>query len=659
MHKPKGKCKFLLIGGLVLAIIAGLLTAIIILINERGFAIDQANLCWTKLGLEQIPTDSWSSFSDDDSSSLYLNSFPFPGDKFTVNHFGAWKENVDISANMKSLFEQEYISQCTSKGALKATRALAESAEIMFDGYSPVPTLFSDPIFVEETPIDFRMQFAADIDSASIGESAAKGRLLNPAGRRLREHYYRFPDQCDATPIALEVFLRLMIYDQIEAFFHRYDTKIGLFHGLFDDVEKRDMNDEELSVARWYGSRYAESYVHKIRNGWVYPLGERQNIDRYMIAVGLDPEDDNLDPTTPVGLGNLVGKRVTEWLAANDGLQKDNGWIDVEGLERITIKHPDMGMAWNKWKPSLSSSSRFQGIRDGIVTQQTFVSPSLGIFSFLYENEQDFLDLGLESAVPVLNMTEEAYIERSSEFLDIQRNMTDKEKAVAELSNNKISGSVFMIKAYVPLLKSLVSEDSFPRLYDEFSMVTSGCAEYAGVHAAWRHKREYLAGRPQTIISHLAKTNAEFLAAYPEAATFKSMIAAGDHPEYPSGSSTIYTAFVQAGDNWFKNRLGVENASNKTGPLTFTIPAGKFYWTDGPASEITLEYENLMEWVQELPKSRVYGGVHFMEAGEAGLALGEKVGNACSVLLERLLDGDMNATYTSPNRETINPFNTV
>ena len=300
MHKPKGKCKFLLIGGIVLAIIAGLLAAVIFLINERGLAIDQANLCWTKEGLEQISVDSWSAFSDDESSSLYLKSFPFPGDKFTEKHFGAWKENVDISANIKSLYEQEYISQCTSKGALKATRALlAESAETMFDGYTAVPTLFSDPILVEETPIDFRMQFAVDVDSTSIGESAAKGRLLNPAGRRLREHYYRFPDQCDATPIALEVFLRLMIYDQIEAFFHRYDTKIGLFHGLFDDVEKRDMNDEELSVARWYGSRYAESYVHKIRNGWVYPLGDRQNIDRYMIAVGLNPEDDNLDPSTP------------------------------------------------------------------------------------------------------------------------------------------------------------------------------------------------------------------------------------------------------------------------------------------------------------------------------------------------------------------------
>lgn len=67
--------------------------------------------------------------------------------------------------------------------------------------------------------------------------------------------------------------------------------------------------------------------------------------------------------------------------------------------------------------------------------------------------------------------------------------------------------------------------------YDEFSMVTSGCAEYAAVHAAWRHKRTYLAGRPQTIIPHLAKSNQEFANEYPEAESFKPLIPAGDHPE--------------------------------------------------------------------------------------------------------------------------------
>ncbi len=442
-------------------------------------------------------------------------------------------------------------------------------------------------------------------------------------------------------------------YDQIEAFFH--ENKIGLWHDLFAEVERRPYNAEELSVARWYGERYAESYVHKITNGWVYPLGEMQNIDTYMIAVGLNPFDPTEDHSTPAGLGNLVGRLVTEWMHDNDGLQRESDFVDVEGLQRIADFHPNQ--AWHQWKPTYAGSSRFQGIRNGIVTQQTFVSPSLGIYSFLYENDDDFRALNLESAVPVLDVSESAYIQRVEEFLTIQETMTDYEKAVAELSNNKISGSVFLILAYVPLLRELSPPEDFTRLYDEFSMVTSGCAEYAATHAAWRHKRTYLAGRPESIIRHLYKTNADFAAAHPELESFKPMIPSGDHPEYPSGSSAIYSAFAQAADDWIFDKFGMEEASKKTGPLTFTVPASKFYWTDGPTADVTLEYTNLNEWIEELPLSRVYAGVHFMDAGNAGVALGKEVGHACTRLLDRLVAGDMSATYPYENREPINPFN--
>lgn len=442
-------------------------------------------------------------------------------------------------------------------------------------------------------------------------------------------------------------------YDQVEAFFH--EKKIGLFHDLFDDVTRRPYNSEELSVARWYGERYAESYVHQITNNWVYPL-PRQNIDAYMLAVGLDPLDKTEDPSTPAGLGNVVGRRLTEWLAANDGLMKDNDFVDVNGLDRIAEYHSTQN--WSHWKPSYAGSNRFQGIRNGIVTQQTFVSPSLGIFSFLYDNEQDYIDLGLQSAVPALDMSESAYMKRAIEFLEIQKAITDREKAVAELANNKISASIFLIISFKPLLKQLASEEEYPMLYDEFSMVTSGCAEYAAAHAVWRHKRTYLAGRPKSILSHLAASNADFATQYPEAAEFEPMISpAGDHPEYPSGSSAIYSAFAQAADDWFYDKFGIEEASKKTGTVKFTIPADGFYWQDGPSEDITLEYSSLNEWIEELPKSRVYGGVHFIEAGEAGVALGKKVGNACFRLLSRLNDGDMTATYPFAGREKINAFN--
>ena len=46
-----------------------------------------------------------------------------------------------------------------------------------------------------------------------------------------------------------------------------------------------------------------------------------------------------------------------------------------------------------------------------------------------------------------------------------------------------------------------------------------------------------------------------------------------------------------------------------------------------------------------------------MEAGNAGVALGKKVGHACSRLLSRLNDGDVEATYPFVGREKINAFN--
>lgn len=612
--------------------------------NAKGSKIPM-NYIWTKAGLEAIPWSKWRSFTGNGvaTSSFYINNFPFPGDIFTDEHFNAWKLEVDPKTSIKKLMGDGYIMKSSDKA----------DAMKVYESYSMVPTLFSDPMILNETPIDYRLQFAADLDSHMIGESAARGRLVNPAGRRLREHFYRFPDQCDATPIALEVFLRLMIYDQIESFFSK--TSIGLWHDLFPEVQRRQYDSEELSVARWYGERYAESYVHRITNGWVYPLGYVQNIDAYMIAVGLDPYDSNEDPSTPVGLGNLIGKRVTRWMNDNDGLQRDMDFVDEEGLQRIEDHHPIK--AWHQWKPTLSGSKRFQGIRFGIVTQQTFVSPSLGIFSFLYDSDDDFIELGLQDAVPALDVSEAAYIARASEFLDIQRTMTDKEKAVAELSNNKISGSVFLIRAFVPLLKSFTTDDEYPRLYDEFSMVTSGCAEYAATHAAWRHKRTYLAGRPKSIIRELAARNPSFAAAYPEAATFEPMIPSGDHPEYPSGSCAIYSAFAQAADDWFELRLNTADASQKTGTLEFTVPASHFYWTDGPNMDVTLEYSNLKEWLDELPLSRIYGGVHWRESGEVGIELGKKVGNACTRLLTRLRDGDTAATYPAAGRKAISPFN--
>ena len=148
---------------------------------------------WTKAGLEAIPFEDWRAYSGD--TGFYIKNFPFPGDDFTASH---------------STTAARSPSDLLSVGHIQKRHAFKNKLEGN-EPLSKVPVVFPDPIIIKESLIDYRLQFANDIGSNNIGTSAAKGRLVNPAGRRLREHYYRFPDQCDATPIALEVFLRLMM----------------------------------------------------------------------------------------------------------------------------------------------------------------------------------------------------------------------------------------------------------------------------------------------------------------------------------------------------------------------------------------------------------------------------------------------------------------
>ena len=179
--------------------------------NSKKEASKISQYVWTKLGLEQIPWAEWTHFTEDDgnmsmtTSPLHIRGFPFPGDYFTEDHYDAWHLKVDLPQNPSSSLED-----LVKAGYITDAKDKAEAMEV-YNDYTSVPILFSDPIILKETPIDYRLQYAADIGSNMIGERASLGRLVNPSGRRLREHFYRFPDQCDATPNALEVFLRLMM----------------------------------------------------------------------------------------------------------------------------------------------------------------------------------------------------------------------------------------------------------------------------------------------------------------------------------------------------------------------------------------------------------------------------------------------------------------
>ncbi len=108
---------------------------------------------WTKLGLEKIPWSDWEYFTEGGmnstsaSSSLYIKNFPFPGDSFTQDHYDAWIYSVDPTVeSLEDLVGAGYLMKLEDK----------DEAMKVYTQYSSVPTLFSDPMIISETPIDYR-----------------------------------------------------------------------------------------------------------------------------------------------------------------------------------------------------------------------------------------------------------------------------------------------------------------------------------------------------------------------------------------------------------------------------------------------------------------------------------------------------------------------
>ena len=42
-----------------------------------------------------------------------------------------------------------------------------------------------------------------------------------------------------------------------------------------------------------------------------------------------------------------------------------------------------------------------------------------------------------------------------------------------------------------------------------------------------------------------------------------------------------------------------------------TMPAGKWYWNEGPEEDVTVTWANVDEYISAVDQARVYAGVHW------------------------------------------------
>ncbi len=337
-------------------------------------------------------------------------------------------------------------------------------------------------------------------------------------------------------------------------------------------------------------------------------------------SVGLDPDDNQRNTITPIGIGNLAGKAIVN-VRERDGMNQlgDAGgrkynlqpYSDYLGYEPVNtaydLRNP------SRWQPNIVTRG------NGIFQVQQFVTPQMRKTLPYSYRDPDLFRAPFPSNSNHLNR--EAYRRQVDEVLAASAALTDDQKMKAELFNDKFRGLGF---------SALFASQANGQTLDEFVQYDflTNVAAFDTAIAIWNEKYRYDAVRPFSAIRYVYGNRPVTAWGGPgkgtvsdiSASEWKSYLNVADHPEYPSGSAAFCGAHAQASRRF----LGSDNLG-----WSIPVPQGSSFVEPGvtPATDIDLTFNTWTEFEEECGQSRLWGGVHFKSSLQAGQTIGNKIGN--------------------------------
>lgn len=423
--------------------------------------------------------------------------------------------------------------------------------------------------------------------------------------------------------------------------------------GVYSRIDRRpiaERNDANRNVAILYASQHVLISL--------YPERTEQWRD-LLVSVGLDPDDDSVDPTSPVGIGNLAGTNVVA-VRENDGMNQ----LGNEG--RVRRDHQPKGRAWGQWGRSpresdqdparrynrspyadytgfapantaysLDNPSKWQpGITTtgyGIYRVQQFVTPQYArVRPYSFDDPAQFRAPQPEAS-DVRNRAK--YLQQVNEVLAASAAMTDQQKMIAELFDNKINSLGFSA-----LFASTVTGLSLEGFVN-YDFLTNMAAFDTGI-AIWQEKTRWNAVRPFSAIAHLYGSNEVTAWGGPFQGTvndlpaneWQSYLPVADHPEYPSASASFCWAHAKVSRLYF----GSDDLN-----WAFPVPAGSSIIEPGhtPQTDIVISFPTWTDFAMTCGQSRFWAGVHFPDSIPAGQGIADQVADHAWAFFQSLLDG--------------------
>jgi hypothetical protein len=359
-------------------------------------------------------------------------------------------------------------------------------------------------------------------------------------------------------------------------------------------------------------------------------------------ALGLDPDNESEDQTSPIGIGNIAGKAVAR-ARAHDGMnhlgdkgRKYNGkpYDDYTGYQPVNTPYKLVNPS--RWQPAMGPHQRRVGGGPGdkgIWIIQRFVTPQMRLVKpYTYKNPGEFT-----MAPPNhTNHTDPRRYKRSvDEILEASAALNDERKVMCEWFDNKAAGIAMAVGA------AARSHDLDLDGWCHLHMVTA-VARFDDLIAAWHQKAKHDAVRPFSAIRHVYGSRRVTAWGGPGKGTVKDMPAdewasylpVGDHPDYPSGSTTMCAAEAQA----TRRFLGDDVLD-----MTHVFPKGALLTEPGlvPAKDLKLHWRTWTDFEKDCAMSRVWGGVHFKKTVERSLEWGAQFGDRAYEFAQRHIKGDV------------------
>ena len=403
-----------------------------------------------------------------------------------------------------------------------------------------------------------------------------------------------------------------LIWTSVFDAWSRYDASAKPFY--LTSVERRPSSEQTLK-----NKEIAISYA-AYRSMLEYYFSDSVLLRKKMVEFGLDPDDESLDPTTAVGIGNLAAKAVIEG-RRGDGSNEDGKLAhgDAKRYADYTNYKPvntaDKLTDLSRWQPKYFADGKGGKFAPGCLT------PHWGKVQPLALKSGDQFRPGPPPAIGSKQLEDEV-----KEVVDLQTNLTSEQKGLVEFMRDgpksvQQAGHWFIFAQDVSIRDNHTLDDDV-KMYFLVEM-----AAMDAFIAAWDTKMHYDYVRPYTLVHDYYKEKVIQAWAGPDKGWGEMK---GDQwrpyspdtflcppfPSYVSGHSCVSGACSEV--------LRLFTGSDTFGEEVKVVP-GLMTEPDNVGDTITLKFPTFTETAEMAGRSRVLGGYHIQADNVEGLKLGRKV----------------------------------